>query len=225
MTVTTDTRSYTLENLVEIQSELNTKTPAGLDWKQAYSDEHFITAVYAEIGEILNQDSSPNYKWWKNKNPELVNPMMVKLEVVDMIHFILSLYAKEGKTEDFFLDNPSMFSRVDNICNEDGSLNHKEFTKFLYATHAILFNDEVCFDILLPFVGMDWEEMCALYHCKVFLNRSRWQMGDGWVKVDKDGMEDNERLFPIVEQFKANDQMNLADLDSLLIEEFFKKAA
>lgn len=48
-----------------------------------------VLAIVAELGELLNEI---NFKWWKNPRP--VNRERVKEELVDLLHFFVSLCLK-----------------------------------------------------------------------------------------------------------------------------------
>lgn len=48
-------------------------------------------ACIEEIMEVLNE---VQYKWWKNKKPE--NPAAVQEELVDVLHFFISMCLRSG---------------------------------------------------------------------------------------------------------------------------------
>ncbi|NLA59184.1 MAG: dUTPase [Firmicutes bacterium] len=50
-----------------------------------------ILAIVAELGELL---AEVNFKWWKNPQP--VNRDAVKEELVDILHFFVSMCLKAG---------------------------------------------------------------------------------------------------------------------------------
>jgi dimeric dUTPase (all-alpha-NTP-PPase superfamily) len=52
-----------------------------------------ILAIMAELTEILNE---VNYKWWKT--PKKINEEALKEEVIDVVHFVVSLCLKIGIT-------------------------------------------------------------------------------------------------------------------------------
>lgn len=61
------------------------------------TDEEWLTryalALYVEMGEMLNET---NYKWWKNKKE--VDLPAVKEELVDVLHFFVSMCLRCGMT-------------------------------------------------------------------------------------------------------------------------------
>lgn len=52
-------------------------------------------AMMDELGELINE---VNYKWWKN--PKIVDDDKVKGELVDIMHFFISMCAKMGMDAD-----------------------------------------------------------------------------------------------------------------------------
>jgi len=60
------------------------------EWMQKYA-----LAAIAEISEMLDE---VNYKWWKNKKE--IDHAAVKEELVDVLHFFVSMCLKAGLTAD-----------------------------------------------------------------------------------------------------------------------------
>jgi len=52
-------------------------------------------AMLSELAELIDE---VNFKWWKNKKP--VDPELVKGELVDILHFFVSMCLKTGMTAD-----------------------------------------------------------------------------------------------------------------------------
>lgn len=52
-------------------------------------------AIFVELGELLCEI---NYKWWKNKKP--VNEDAAREELVDVLHFLISMCIRMGMTAD-----------------------------------------------------------------------------------------------------------------------------
>ena len=52
-------------------------------------------AIFVELGELLCE---VNYKWWKNKKP--VNEDAAREELVDVLHFLISMCIRMGMTAD-----------------------------------------------------------------------------------------------------------------------------
>ena len=52
-------------------------------------------AIFVELGELLCE---VNYKWWKNK--KTVNEDAAREELVDVLHFLISMCIRMGMTAD-----------------------------------------------------------------------------------------------------------------------------
>jgi dimeric dUTPase (all-alpha-NTP-PPase superfamily) len=83
-----------LEEMLAIQKTLNDriKEKRGLDgidemsWMQKYT-----LAMLSEMAELLDE---VNFKWWKNPKP--VDQSALKEELVDILHFFLSMCLAAG---------------------------------------------------------------------------------------------------------------------------------
>ncbi len=68
------------------------------------SDEQWIQmqtlAMISELAELIDE---VNFKWWKNPKP--VNPENVKEELVDILHFFVSMCLRAG------LDSNELYER------------------------------------------------------------------------------------------------------------------
>ena len=54
-----------------------------------------ILAIISELSEILDE---VNFKWWKN--PKEVNDRALKEEMIEVLHFFVSMCSKAGMTSD-----------------------------------------------------------------------------------------------------------------------------
>lgn len=234
-------RCFSVKQLLMIQDDLNEQLPAGKSWISSLSVDHFSTAIIAELGEILDQDSSPQWKWWKLKDPALYSVDMTKMEIVDIVHFWLSIVIirlrsdLRGKTNFCLPDDEfAMYEKVyvgamanqgTGIVENPNVLNHHNFMNLV--RQMICGQREMnsyswvnTLGMLASSMGMDCEELSAFYQCKATLNSFRWENPD-WVKVDVEGQEDNERLFGRIEAFLADDTMTLVQLKQTVVDEFF----
>ncbi len=83
-----------LEEMLAIQKVLNDRIRekrglSGIDrtvWMQRYT-----LAMLSEMAELLDE---VNFKWWKNPKP--VNEAALKEELVDILHFFLSMCIAAG---------------------------------------------------------------------------------------------------------------------------------
>ncbi len=87
-----------LETIFAMQQALNDDIVRlrGLD---GITDEEWIRknvlAMVSELGELLDE---VNFKWWKNEKP--INEAAVKEELVDILHFFVSMCLRAGMDAD-----------------------------------------------------------------------------------------------------------------------------
>lgn len=211
-------RKLNVAEMKDIQGKLNEYTLPM--WKEKLNKSHFITAMVDEFGELLG--SGRQWKWWKaGNNPDMWNE---KIEAIDILHFYLSIMILSGnnKNEDCYIGYTDPENVTTNMFNYDGSLHHEAFSRHVrelismdtpYAIH----------EFLLGF-GMTSEEISAIYTAKAELNFIRQEDGyknGTYVKV-VDGIEDNQRLKLIVDNFMSDDTLSLDDIKKNVREEFFK---
>ncbi|GAF26805.1 uncharacterized protein conserved in bacteria [Moorella thermoacetica Y72] len=68
------------------------------DYSPAEWIQKEVLAIVAELGELLDE---VNFKWWKNPHP--LDHEAIKGELVDILHFLVSMCLKAGITaEDFY---------------------------------------------------------------------------------------------------------------------------
>ena len=54
-----------------------------------------VLALVSELGELLCE---VNFKWWKN--PKEIDSAAIKEEIVDVVHFVISMARRAGMTSD-----------------------------------------------------------------------------------------------------------------------------
>lgn len=83
-----------LETIFAMQKSLNDDI-VRLRALEGIPDEEWIRknvlAMVSELGELLDE---VNFKWWKNEKP--VNEAAVREELVDILHFFISMCLKAG---------------------------------------------------------------------------------------------------------------------------------
>ncbi len=88
-----------LDQLFSMQSLLDTYISRERELDGKYTQSEWIQkkslALIDEVTELLNE---VNYKWWKNPKP--VNERAVKEEIVDILHFFVSICLTAGMTAD-----------------------------------------------------------------------------------------------------------------------------
>lgn len=221
-------RAANLRELTSMQDSLNELVKPG--WKTLLCREDFQTAMIAEFGgEILDSSTNVQWKHWKNTDPELFNSFNFKIEVTDSVFFYLSIMFYDS----FFSPPDTYFDRYVGIDvtkeQEIGFIRDNQLMKQQYIrTFICLLTDSSVsgVDLLVSGAGMSSEEFSAFYVSKEILNRFRQSDGyqDGtYIKVS-DGVEDNERLKPLIEAFIGDDTMTLNDLRQNVVNEFYTEA-
>ncbi|MEA4913000.1 MAG: dUTPase [Christensenella sp.] len=86
-----------LDIIFEMQQSLNSDIEARRNI--AFSREEWmqkeVLAMISELSEVLDE---VNFKWWKNVKP--VDDAALKGELVDVLHFFVSMCLKSGMTAD-----------------------------------------------------------------------------------------------------------------------------
>ncbi|NLD59723.1 MAG: dUTPase [Clostridiales bacterium] len=87
-----------LERIFEMQAAFNREIAETRHLERVTDDEwlqRFAMATFAELGEML---AGTNFKWWKNPKP--TDAEYVKEEIVDILHFFVSLAIASGMDAD-----------------------------------------------------------------------------------------------------------------------------
>lgn len=202
--------------LFEAQSSLNIKY-TGEDWMNKVPISHFIAAMQAEYGELLEssprtgdetkEDMPKGWKWWK---PYLENDDNNNIvEAVDMIHFAMSAMIIRCGGVDGVIEELDKFE-IDHNDIEDESY---KATVLIGATCGFsissLFSENLqeiiggwvfLVDALCKYCDMTPDTMVKYYFKKNELNSERIAGGytkdaDSYEKYDADGNEDNTKMF------------------------------
>lgn len=186
-----------ISNLCIYQNKLNCNInpnwiAANLSWNRTIIDES---------GEFFNH---LGYKWWKKQVPNIEQAQM---ELVDILHFILSAYISKNPeiihnncTKFNFeeicpvIDPESSMQKVEKIALESLSGNYEEAIKNL----VIAFN----------LLGFGFEELYKQYIYKNVLNIFRQDFGykQGTYKKVWNGLEDNEVLVSIKKEIEESNK-------------------
>ncbi len=198
-----------LELMLEAQAGLNVKY-TGENWANIVPMSSFGAATMAELGELLESsprigDNEAGWKWWK---PYLENDdNNVKVEIIDIIHFTLSMLImayetpaevievyKNNALDVFAPDEPQkmeyMLGAVSGFVVNSSSLDY----------HGFIIDFTYMIDSLCHFNGMSTDEMFEIYAKKNALNAERvaggyMESADAYQKYDEDGNEDNTKMF------------------------------
>jgi len=185
----------TLKRMFEIQDSLNIVT-AGEDWAQKGLD--WRLAITQECSELI--DSLP-WKWWKHGSFDIEN---VKIEIVDIWHFILSIMIEEDIVPTEILEEQLRIAAGAKSDDYDGIIN---FSKELIVKTLTIERGVDLAMILMNIAGkagMNYDEIMKIYIGKSVLNNFRQLNGysDGAYKKVWDGKEDNEVMMEIVGAMK-----------------------
>lgn len=239
-------RMLSVKQLLELQHELNNHLSVGKGWTSVISIDQFKTAIIDEASELLG--SGVQWKWWGSPvDPENYDLHNVRIEVTDIVHFWLSIsilryMASTNGYEVCRSDNPyeqfdpyyvgsDMGNTFFNIglVHEPNVLNHTNFVSVL--SNMLCENEQWdvygwidTLDILVSSVGMSAETFSAYYTAKSELNAARWdiRVTSGEYEKVVDGVEDNEKLEPLIQAFLDDETMTLEQLRVSVFNEFYE---
>lgn len=203
-----------LENMLKLQQRLNDETN-GLGWENGYTKEgkliSFRRCVYMECAELIDSFA---WKHWKNINTP-TNWENVRIEIVDIWHFILSLileayYDKNAKDFNFIAMELSSISVFKDFCREENKPSENDVYGILNDIELIIhkcsgFGFDLCELLSAYFTlaikcGLNLESLYKAYIGKNVLNAFRQDNGykEGQYKKNWNGKEDNEVLNEIL---------------------------
>lgn len=171
-----------LHTMLTLQDQINTLVNS--DWRG--QNFPWYRAIWVESAELLDHFG---WKWWKKQEPELDQ---VKLELVDIWHFGLSLELQQG--------SPQLVAEKMQQVLAQNTLEPGEFRENLEAftlnTLSSKQFDLTGFAQLLIDVDMPFDDLYRRYVGKNVLNRFRQDNGykDGSYRKTWAGQEDNEHL-------------------------------
>ena len=86
-----------LENIFAYQKKFDEELAArrGLDYSMEEWIQKETLAMLSELSELIDE---VNFKWWKNEKP--VDTGKVRDELVDILHFFVSMCLKTGMSAD-----------------------------------------------------------------------------------------------------------------------------
>ena len=178
--------------MLDLQDAMNSKVNS--DWvNQNFS---WYRAIWVESAELLDHYG---WKWWKKQTPDAEQ---VKLELVDIWHFGLSILLLESKGRKKIASD---------LANQLSSV--KTSGDFRSDLEAFTFNTlkEKSFDIkgfvaLMNGIDLTFEDLYVSYIGKNELNFFRQDNGyqNGTYKKLWSGKEDNEHLVELVEYLDTN---------------------
>lgn len=181
-----------LVTMLEMQDAMNTRVNS--QWRQqGYA---WYRAIWTECAELMEHYG---WKWWKKQVPDVDQ---VKLELVDIWHFGLSILLLSGKANDQLAEDiAGSLSATGTVDDFRGTL--EEFTLETLRTRGFSLP---LFARLMAATGMGFEELHVRYMGKNVLNFFRQDNGyqDGSYRKNWQGKEDNEHLVEIVAQLDSS---------------------
>lgn len=198
-----------LKVMLELQDSMNTHVHA--EWRT--QNFEWYRAIWVECAELMDHYG---WKWWKHQPPDYEQ---VKLELIDIWHFGLSLLLVKHCPQDLILRelNKSLGASKDGDFREAleqftaNTLSERDFSIPLFSA-------------LLDAADMSFTELYSGYIGKNVLNFFRQDNGykEGTYQKLWDGREDNEHLVELAEQLDASDETFKEKLYDLLDERYKK---
>lgn len=175
-----------IQIMLDLQNDMNSHVHS--DWRQQNFAWH--RAVWIECAEMLDHHG---WKWWKKQSPDIEQ---VRLELIDIWHFGLSMLLLEGQTA-------ADISEA--VMHEERSGNQREeFPEELESFVARILTsrrfDVAGFVRLMQTIELSFTGLYAAYVGKNVLNFFRQDHGykDGTYRKQWGGKEDNEHLVELV---------------------------
>ncbi|MDR3177896.1 MAG: dUTP diphosphatase [Campylobacteraceae bacterium] len=208
-----------LKTMLELQQSLNDDTN-GIGWEKGYTKTNNIInwrrCIYMECAELVD---SFNWKHWKDLNKP-IDWENVRVEIVDIWHFIMSLLLERYKLNALG-DINTIISNIENIqgfkqfCNEpfqtDGVNSFEIINDIETLINKSTNKDLTLFDPMLTDYfalslkcGVNLHLLYRYYVAKNVLNRFRQNHGykDGTYRKIWNGKEDNVVMLEILTKHK-----------------------
>jgi len=195
-------------NMLELQDSMNTKVNA--EWRSAGNE--WYRAIWMEASEMLEHYG---WKWWKKQEPDT---MQVKLEVVDIVHFALSIRLQQGGA----LDETAEVIAVD----IENFMQAEDVRKTIECLALVTLTDQGAhFSFIagiMKHLGMSFDELYEIYVGKNVLNVFRQDNGykEGIYKKVWNGREDNEYLADIMNELNGDSQSFQDDIYTALSQNY-----
>jgi dimeric dUTPase (all-alpha-NTP-PPase superfamily) len=186
--------------MLELQDAMNSKV------NENWVDQGFAwyRAIWVECAELLDHYG---WKWWKKQTPDADQ---VKLELVDIWHFGLSILLLESS------DEAAIAAAVEqelSKANPSGDF-REDLEAFTLATLQSKGFDVASFATLMAGIDLPFDELYTRYVGKNVLNFFRQDNGyqDGSYRKQWGGKEDNEHLVEAVAELDHSSPLFKDDL-------------
>jgi dimeric dUTPase (all-alpha-NTP-PPase superfamily) len=178
--------------MLDLQDAMNSKVND--NW--AEQDFSWYRAIWVECAELMDHYG---WKWWKKQTPD---DDQVKLELVDIWHFGLSILLLESDSK------AEIASAVEQQLAEakpSGDF-RADLETFAFATLQSKRFDVASFASLMAGIELPFDELYTRYVGKNVLNFFRQDNGyqDGSYRKLWNGKEDNEHLVEVVAELDHN---------------------
>lgn len=182
-----------LITMLKLQGEMNLWVHQ--DWTK--QDFEWYRAIWIEAGEMLEHYG---WKWWKHQEPDMAQ---AKLEVIDIVHFMLSQELVTGDDTDVIAE------RIAADLTQPRATDDLRTSIELLAMETLQEQGHAHFDIiagLMQHLDMDLNELYKRYVGKNVLNVFRQDNGykTGEYEKNWEGREDNEWLEEILKSLDVN---------------------
>lgn len=170
-----------LQIMLDLQDDMNSRVHS--DWRE--QNFAWYRAVWIECAEMLDHYG---WKWWKKQTPDLEQ---VKLELIDIWHFGLSMLLLEGRTAQELAKEMAEEERTETPGSFPDEL--ESFVTDILASRRF---DVAGFMRLMETIDLSFTELYAAYVGKNVLNFFRQDHGykEGTYRKLWNGREDNEHL-------------------------------
>ncbi len=195
-------------NMLELQDAMNSKVNA--EWRSAGNE--WYRAIWMESSEMLEHYG---WKWWKKQQPDV---MQVKLEVVHIVHFALSIRLEQNMS----LDDTAELIATD----FENSMQAEDVRKTIECLALLTLTDQGAHFTfiagIMKYLDMSFDELYEIYVGKNVLNMFRQDNGykEGTYNKMWNGREDNEHLADIMKQLNGDSQTFQDDVYAALSENY-----
>ena len=178
--------------MLDLQDAMNSKV--NNNW--AEQDFAWYRAIWVECAELMDHYG---WKWWKKQTPD---DDQVKLELVDIWHFGLSILLLESNSK---ADIASAVEQQLAEAKPSGDF-RADLEAFALATLQSKRFDVASFASLMAGIELPFDELYTRYVGKNVLNFFRQDNGyqDGSYRKLWNGKEDNEHLVEVVAELDHN---------------------
>lgn len=185
-----------IKTMLALQDSMNSKVNS--DWRNAGYE--WYRAIWMESSEMLEHYG---WKWWKKQQADV---MQVKLEIVDIVHFALSIRLVQGDEHGSSLDKIAQGIAAD---FESPNATDDIKTSIELLAKATLVDQGAHFSIIsgvMNHLGMPFDELHEIYVGKNVLNMFRQDNGykEGHYTKIWNGREDNEHLADILQALNSD---------------------